>query len=122
MRREIKRAEGRKTPQGRGLPRHPTAPAGRDPKALENWFGEEPVAVPVQLGPGGLDEALPAILAALGERLPTDHEAMAKPEAGPIEELVLSLADPKIETELGKRRLAAMATLTSPADAAAGRS
>ena len=33
--------------------------------ALEHWFEEEPLAVPVQLTATGLSEALPAILAAL---------------------------------------------------------
>jgi TIR domain len=46
--------------------------------ALGNWFDEEPVAVPLQLNPGGLSEALPMILAALGERLPTDFQSHGK--------------------------------------------
>ena len=53
--------------------------------ALGNWFDEEPVAVPIQLTPGGLSVAMPAILAALGERLPTDHQPLqttAKQTAG----------------------------------------
>ena len=45
---------------------------GMTPAALGNWFDDEPLAVPISLGPGGLSEGLPALLAALGERLPTD--------------------------------------------------
>jgi hypothetical protein len=39
---------------------------GITPKALENCFEEEPVAILVQPGPAGLGEALPDILAGLG--------------------------------------------------------
>jgi hypothetical protein len=45
---------------------------GMRPTALGNWFDTEPLGIPIQLKLAGLSEALPAILAALGERLPTD--------------------------------------------------
>jgi len=61
--------------------------------ALGNWFDEEPVAVPLQLNPGGLSEALPAILAALGERLPTDFQPNQTVTAKPVAELLLELED-----------------------------
>jgi hypothetical protein len=44
---------------------------------------DEPVAVPIRLGAGGLDEALPTILAEMGERRPTDLEAMRNPRQIP---------------------------------------
>jgi hypothetical protein len=92
------------------------------PAALENWFDEEPVAVPIQLGPGGLADALPAILAALGETLPTDREPAAQPAPKPLEELILTFADPKFDTHEGKRRVTATATLIyEPAHATARR-
>ena len=40
-------------------------------------------------GPGGLYAAMPDLLAALGERLPTDREEFITPEAGAAEELIL---------------------------------
>lgn len=84
---------------------------GITPGALHNWFDEEPVAVTIASTPRGLSEAVPEILAALGERLPTDHQAFEQADAKPLEELVLSLTDPKIETHEGKRRVTATATL-----------
>ncbi|MGE0682023.1 MAG: hypothetical protein AB7P69_14130 [Candidatus Binatia bacterium] len=58
--------------------------------ALGNWFEEEPVAVPIQLTPGGLSEAFPHILAALGEWLQNDAQPQKKVEAKPVEELLSS--------------------------------
>jgi TIR domain len=84
---------------------------GMTARALEHWFPEEPVAVSVEVGPGGLSEALPAILAALGQRLPTDHQPLEEPDVKRVEELVLTLVDPRIVTEEGKRRAQATARL-----------
>lgn len=84
---------------------------GVQPSALQLWFGEEPVGVRVELKTGGVSEGLPAILAALGERLPTDHQPAPKVAAQPVEELVLKLSDPKIEILDGKRRASATALL-----------
>jgi hypothetical protein len=47
---------------------------GIEPSALALWFDEEPLGIRVQVGPGGLSEALPQILAALGEQMPDDTE------------------------------------------------
>lgn len=84
---------------------------GVTPQALEHWFPEEPVAVAVEVGPGGLSAALPALLAALGRRSPDDYQPFEEPEARPVEELVLTLADPRMETGEGRRRAQATATL-----------
>lgn len=84
---------------------------GVEPRALELWFDEEPLAVPIRLGPGGLSEALSRILTALGERLPTDHETMQAVAPQPVEELVLELRDPKVTLREGKRQVTATATL-----------
>ncbi|MGE0823940.1 MAG: TIR domain-containing protein [Candidatus Binatia bacterium] len=87
--------------------------------ALGNWFDEEPVAVPIQLKPGGLSEALPTILAALGERLPTDHQPIQTIDAKPVAELTLELEDAQLQTEEGKQRVVATAKVTyQPADKA----
>jgi hypothetical protein len=85
---------------------------GLAPSALENWFEEEPIAVPVQFGPGGLGEALPTILAALGERLPTDVQPPRQLDAKTLNELVLTLTDPRVETGGEGRHLTAIATLS----------
>jgi len=95
---------------------------GIEPSALALWFDEEPVAVPVKLATGSLSEALPQILAALGARLPDDikPEHIVPPQ--PVEDLLLELSDPKIETLDGKRRATATATLVyDPANTAAPR-
>jgi len=78
-------------------------------RALGMWFPEEPVAVAVEVGAGGLSGALPALLAALGKRLPTDHKRLEEVDGRPVEELVLTLTDPRIETREGKRRAQAVA-------------
>ena len=78
--------------------------------------------MPVQLTAAGLSEALPAILAALGERLPDDPQPVQEVAAQPVEDLLLELRDPHIQTEAGTRRVAATATLVyEPADPAVRR-
>ncbi len=112
VRREIRQAlevEQRRKDEGYRV--IPLLLPGIEPRALELWFDEEPMAVPIRLTPGGLSQALPAILAALGERLPADHQPVQEVAARPLEELVLKLSDPKIETRAGKRRATATATL-----------
>jgi hypothetical protein len=123
VRREIEKAldvEKRRRADGyRVIPR---LLPGIEPAALEGWFDDEPVGIRVKAGPGGLNDALSDILAALGKRLPTDHEAAAQPASRPLEELVLALADPKLDTHEGKRRVTATAMLVyEPAHANARR-
>ncbi|HUT14562.1 MAG TPA: TIR domain-containing protein, partial [Thermoguttaceae bacterium] len=90
---------------------------GMEPAALDHWFGEEPVAVKVELGPGGLNEAAPLLAAALRIALPDDFEPAAEVRAEPIEELRLKLSDPVEETAGGETRLKATAVLHyDPAD------
>lgn len=84
---------------------------GIEPTALPLWFDEEPVGVKVQLTAGGLSEALPQILAMLGERLPEDAQPIIEAPPQPVEELILELIDPQIRLFDGKRRASAMATL-----------
>lgn len=84
---------------------------GVEPAALTLWFDEEPVGVCVQLATGAVSEALPQILAALGEQLPEDGETPKAAELRPVDELLLELSDPWIDTSEDKRRFAATATL-----------
>jgi len=93
---------------------------GIEVSALENWFDETPLGVSVELNTGGVSEALPQILAALGERLPDDKQAIQEADARLVAELKLKLRSAGIEDAgEGKRRVKATAQLTyDPADAA----
>ena len=121
--REIRQAlQVQKSRQADGYRVIPLLLPGVETTALGPWFEEEPLAVPVQLTAAGLSEALPAILAALGERLPNDPQPVQEVEAQPVEDLLLELRDPHIQTEAGTRRVTATATLVyEPADPAARR-
>jgi tetratricopeptide (TPR) repeat protein len=85
---------------------------GIEPAALGLWFREEPVGVKVQVGPGGVSAALPALLAAVDERLPGEIVANVQAQLAPMADLVLDLADPAISTSDGVRRATATACLT----------
>jgi tetratricopeptide (TPR) repeat protein len=78
---------------------------------LEEFFGEEPIYIPVSSNAGGVDAAMNAILVALGKRLPTDVAATPQPKAEPLEELVLELTDLKFHELDGVRRASARARL-----------
>jgi hypothetical protein len=69
---------------------------GIETTALGMWFDEEPLGVKIELDPGKLDEALPRILAALGERLPDDLPQEQTIENKPIAELLLKLTRPSL--------------------------
>jgi len=88
---------------------------GIEPTALPLWFGsaphDEPVGVPLADGPGGVDNALPELLAALGEKLSADKGAAAQPELASIADLILELTEPSIDTSEGKHRATAKAKL-----------
>jgi tetratricopeptide (TPR) repeat protein len=70
---------------------------GMEQKALGLWFDEEPVAIKIAVGPGGIEQALPALFAALGERLPDDLQPPEVREAAPVADLILELTDLKVE-------------------------
>jgi len=111
VRREIKKALEVEKSRGDGYRVIPLLMSGITPGALGTWFDDEPVGVKIEIGPGGLSAALPDLLAALGERLPTDFQPFEAPDARPVDELVLTLTDPAIEISEGKRRAKATATL-----------
>ncbi len=100
----------------RGQTEFPVIPLlleGMDPDYLNCFFDEEPVGIPVQLGPGGIGEAMPYLLATLGKRKPEDIQRMLNPKAPPFEELKLHLNSLTIGTdEKGVKRAKAVATLT----------
>lgn len=84
---------------------------------LESFFDDEPIYTPLSSAAGGLDEALHAILVALGKRLPTDLPTMPQPPPAPMEELVLELGRLSIHEADGKRRARGSARLVyEPAD------
>jgi tetratricopeptide (TPR) repeat protein len=85
---------------------------GVKPAALKLYFKEEAVAVKIEMGPGGLNEAMPHLLAALEERAPADVRPMLRPPARPTAELVLELTDPAMVEKEGSRRAGASAKLT----------
>lgn len=85
---------------------------GIEPSALGLWFDKEPVGVKVTVGPGGIEQALPAIFAALGEQLPDDLQPPEVREAVPVADLILELTDLEVrETKPGERRAVAKALL-----------
>jgi hypothetical protein len=94
--------------------------AGIEPDALGLWFKQAPTAILVR--DGGLRQALPQIMAALGERLPDDFEPLKAIEAQPVEELVLKLQDVEIHlNEKGERRVQGNAELRYQPAAAGAR-
>src|SRR5215475_6329881 len=78
---------------------------------LEEFFGEEPIYLPVTSDAGGVEAAMNAILVALRKRLPADVAPTPQPTAEPLEELLLELTDLKFHEQDGVRRASARARL-----------
>jgi tetratricopeptide (TPR) repeat protein len=100
--------------QNRGKNQYRVIPLSLDGTKLgvmETIFGEEPLYIPVSSAAGGIDDALGAILSALGKRLPSDADTTKQPKAEPLEELVLKLTDLKFYEQDGVRRASASARL-----------
>ena len=109
---ELKHALGMQKERGKAsYPVIPLSLDGTKLGVLEEFFDEEPVYVPVSSKAGGVEAAMDAILAAMGKRLPADRAAEPQPQAEPVEELVLHLADLKIHEQDNKRRASARARL-----------
>jgi tetratricopeptide (TPR) repeat protein len=103
-----------KVQKKRGKDKYPVIPLSLDGTklgVLEEFFGEEPVYVPVSSDAGGVEAGLDAILVALRLRDPADVPAPRQPAAEPLEELVLELSDLKFHEQDGVRRPAARARL-----------
>lgn len=118
VRREVQQALAVEKRRGKeGYRVIPLLLPGVEPSALALWFDEEPVGVKIELKVGSVSEALPQILAALGERFPEDPEKAPDTDSPPVAELILKLSDAKVETFDGKTRARATATLVyEPAD------
>ncbi|HEV7669822.1 MAG TPA: tetratricopeptide repeat protein [Thermoanaerobaculia bacterium] len=78
---------------------------------MEDFFGEEPVYIPVSSEAGGVEAAMNEVLIAIGEREAADVAPTPQPKPEPLEELVLELTDLRIEEQDGKRRPTARARL-----------
>jgi tetratricopeptide (TPR) repeat protein len=90
---------------------------GFDLAELDLWFPEEPIAERIDAGPGGIMNAMPGLLAALGLQLPNDPQPSEQPAPTPMADLVLELSHLGISTKEKKRRATAEATLRfCPAD------
>jgi tetratricopeptide (TPR) repeat protein len=118
VRREIRKAlEVEQSRRAEGYRVVPLLIAGVESSALGLWFEEEPVALSVRMEEGGISEMLPALLAALGERLPNDWQLHTGVTARPVEELILKLSDPQFDIKDGVRRARAIAQIIyEPAD------
>ena len=98
----------------RGKDKYPVIPLslnGTKLGVLEEFFGEEPVYIPVTSDAGGVEAAMNAILVALGKRDPADVAPTPQPKAEPLEELALELTDLKFHEQDGVRRASARARL-----------
>lgn len=98
----------------RGKDKFPVIPLSLDDTklgVLEEFFGEEPVYIPVSSSAGGVEAAMNAILVALGKRDPADVASTPQPQAEPLEEFVLELTDLKFHEQDGKHRASARARL-----------
>ena len=118
VRREVRQALAvQQQRQAEGYRVIPLLLPGIETTALEHWFDAQPLAVPIRLTVAGLQEVLPAILAALGARLPDDPQLIAAVVAAPVADLLLELRDPQIRLVEGTRQVSATAALTyTPAD------
>ena len=98
----------------RGKDKFPVIPLslnGAKLGVLEEFFGEEPLYIPVSSDAGGVEAAMNAILVAMGKRLPAEVPPTPQPKAEPLEELVLELTDLKFHEQDGTRRASARARL-----------
>lgn len=109
---ELRHALGVQKQRGKDqFPVIPLSLNGTKLGVLEEFFGEEPIYIPVSSAAGGVEANLNAILVALGKRLPADVAVEEQPKAEPLEELVLELTDLKFHEQDGVRRASAHARL-----------
>ena len=109
---ELRYALGLRDKRGKeNFPVIPLSLNGTKLGVLEEFFGEEPVYIPVSSDAGGVDAAMNDILVAMRIRLPADVAPIPQPKAEPLEELVLELTDLKFYEQYGVRRASARARL-----------
>ena len=111
VRKEIKHALKVRKKRGDAYRVIPLLLPGVEPSALELWFGKEPVAARVSPKPGGVEQTLPDLLAALDLTLPEDGQPPVTKDSTPVADLILELSEPTIATSDGKRRATAKAVL-----------
>lgn len=85
-----------------GYPIVPILYDGLGEGALEHFFEKTPLAIKIPAG--GLQKAVPELLAALGLRLPDDPTPAMQPPEPPVNELLFVLENPELYTEGGVRR------------------
>ena len=98
----------------RGRDRFPIIPLslnGTRLGVLEEFFGDEPLYIPVSPAHGGTEAALNAILVATGKRMLADISWEPQPRLKPVEELVLELTDLQFHEEYSVRRASARVRL-----------
>ncbi len=98
----------------RGMDTFPVIPLSlNDTKlgVLEEFFGDEPIYIPMSSDAGGVEAAMNAILVAMKLRDPADVAPTPQPKAEPLDELVLELTDLKFHEKDGVRRASARARL-----------
>lgn len=88
MRREIELAQELERGKATTYRVIPLLLPGLDPSRLGSWFTPSPQIAPIQLTADGLGAALPALLAAMGESLPSDFSA--ERSLPPLAELALT--------------------------------
>lgn len=115
--REIRHALGLQKERGPEYRVIPLMVDGIEPSGLHAWFPDEVLGLTLRVGPGGVQNMLPDLLAALGLILPSAGLPSSAVEASPISDLTLELSDPYIDRSDGKLRSAATGELTySPAE------
>ncbi|MCP4684460.1 MAG: toll/interleukin-1 receptor domain-containing protein, partial [bacterium] len=100
--------------RGDGFKVVPVLLPGLEPTAVEWLLGDDLVAVRLRTAPGGVQDALPDLLYALGEAEPERAPAAADGAGevtAAVAELVVELSEPAIEEDAGKRRAVARAGL-----------
>ena len=79
--------------------------------AFSGYFPEQPLHIPVSSQPGGIEEAVHAILAALGKRLPNALPVVEDKPERPLAELLLKLSRPALTDDNGVQHARAEAEL-----------
>lgn len=93
-------------------------------EALDTWFADEPAAILLNDHSHALLEALPQILAAIGQEVPHLAEKFTLVTEQPLEELILELEEPEIKSTGDKRQqfTAKAKLIYEPADKSQGQS
>lgn len=102
LRREIEVAQDVERRQANSYRVIPLLLPGVDHATLVAWFSAPPRVAPIRLTDGGLGAALPKLLTALGESLPTESASERNPP--PLANLTLTFS-PEAATSVGRWRM-----------------